>query len=93
MTKFVVKCYDIKWAVEPQDVADNLSDDATDEDFEKEIAFIKQDLPDEVKLTVEAEDEEELAEIASGELSEQTGWLHKGFKFDIISKEEIEEDY
>jgi hypothetical protein len=83
-----VKCYDINWAVEPQDVADNLPEDATDEDFEKEIAFIKQDLPDEVKLTVEAENEDELAEIVSDELSEQTGWLHEGFKFDIIGKEE-----
>lgn len=86
-----VKCYDIKWAVEPQDVADNLPEDATDEDFEKEIAFIKQDLPDEVKFTVEAENKDELAEIVSDELSEQIGWMHEGFKFDIINKEEIVE--
>ena len=91
MTLYTVECTNIKWAVEPQDVVDNLPDNATDEDFEKEIASVKQDLPDEVKLTVEAENEDELAEIVSDELSERTGWLHEGFKFNITNKEEIVE--
>ena len=91
MTKFTVKCYDINWAVEAEDVCDNLPKDATDEDIEKEIEFVKQDLPDEVTLMVEAEDENELDDcnLVSDELSEQTGWLHGGFEYEIISKEEV----
>lgn len=84
-----VKCFNIKWAVEAEDVCDNLPENATDEDIEKEIALVKQGLPDEVVLTlpIEWETEDEAEQIISDALSEETGWLHEGFDFDVVSKE------
>lgn len=89
MTKFTVECSKIKWAVEAEDVCDNLPENATDEDIEKEIEFVKQDLPDVVRFTLEAENEDELTDLVIDELSEQTGWLHAGCEYKIVSREEI----
>lgn len=84
--KVKVECTNIKWAVEAEDVCDNLPENATDEDIEKEIAFVKQDLPDVVVLTLDNDwankDEEE--EIISTALSNAIGWLHEGFEYKII---------
>lgn len=89
MTKFTVECSKIKWSVEADDVCYGLPNDATDEDIEKEIEFVKQDLPDVVRFTLEAENEDELADLVIDELSEQTGWLHEGCEWKIVSREEI----
>ena len=84
--KVKVECTNIKWAVEAEDVCDNLPENATDEDIEKEIAFVKQDLPDVVVLTLDDDwaDEDEEQDIIAAALSDATGWLHEGFEYKII---------
>ena len=84
--KVKVKCFNIKWSVEAEDVCYNLPKDATDEDIEKEIEFVKQDLPDEVVLTLDNDwaDKDEEEEFISAALSDATGWLHEGFDYEIV---------
>lgn len=86
--KVKVECTNIKWAVEAEDVCDNLPENATDEDIEKEIAFVKQDLPDVVVLTLDNDwaNKAEEEEIISTALSNAIGWLHEGFEYKIIKR-------
>ena len=84
--KVKVKCTNIKWVVEAEDLDPAFLRTASDEDIEKEIAFIKQDLPDEVTLTLDNDwaDKDEEKDIIAAALSDATGWLHEGFEYEII---------
>ena len=84
--KVKVECTNIKWSVEADDVCYNLPKDATDEDIEKEIAFVKQDLPDVVVLTLDNDwtNKREERDIIGAALSDAAGWLHEGFEYKII---------
>lgn len=80
-----VKCTNINWAVEDEDVIDGLPENVSDEEIVAEIERIKSKLPHEVTLKLEADSEADITEdYVSDELSEQTGWLHEGFDYEIV---------
>ena len=82
---YAVKCTNIRWNVTDEDVVPGLPPNASEDEIAKEIEYIKQDLPDEVTLKLEANSKEEITDdYVSDELSEQTGWLHEGFDYEIV---------
>lgn len=93
METYKVKLYDIDYCVEDEDVCSKFDNDVTiEEDSEEyyeaihnEIIKIKKELPKEVIVDVECE-EEDLETVACDMVSEKTGWLINGFKFNILQK-------
>ena len=82
---YTVKCTNIRWNVTDEDVIDGLPPNASEDEIAKEIEFVKQDLPDEVTLKLEAANKDEITDdYVSDELSEQTGWLNEGFDYEIV---------
>ncbi len=82
---YTVKCTNIRWNVTDEDVIYGLPPNASEDEIAKEIEFVKQDLPDEVTLKLEADSKEEITDdYVSDELSEQTGWLNEGFDYEIV---------
>ena len=84
--KVKVECTNIKWSVEAEDLDPAFLRTASDEDIEKEIAFVKQDLPDVVVLTLDNDwaNKREERDIIGAALSDAAGWLHEGFEYKII---------
>lgn len=82
---YTVKCTNIRYSVTDEDVICGLPPNASEDEIAKEIEFVKQDLPDEVTLKLEADSKEEItADYVADELSEQTGWLNEGFDYEIV---------
>jgi hypothetical protein len=91
MTKYQIKVTSVDYCVEDEDVIDYVSEDPTDEEIENKIAEIKATLPQELELEIECE-EEDLDDIIADTISEETGWLNNSFTYDVVSKEEVDED-
>ena len=90
MEKFYkVRCYDIDYCVEWEDVESNfdvpedLDDDDLDEWYELKVDEIKDSLPKRVVVEVECE-KEDLEDVVVDALSETTGWLINSFNYEII---------
>jgi hypothetical protein len=89
----MIYCYQIKttsidYCVEAEDLwfLDDV-EDLTDEDFDREIERIKNELPQEVELEITCEPEDLEDEIADA-IAEEIGWLVNNFGYDIISRKE-----
>ena len=92
-----LKCFDIDYCVEEEDVIDSVNVrpqyttswyDAIDEKIEE----IKADLPKEVIIIVEA-DEDDLEDVAVDELSDETGWLINSFDYTILDAYSTDDDF
>lgn len=92
MKKFKIRTTHIDYCVEEEDVCSKFDNDPTiEEDSEEyyqaihnEIARIKDELPQEIELTVECE-KRDLDETICDEITNRTGWLLYGFDYDIIN--------
>lgn len=89
---FKVKCYDIDYCIEEEDVCDEIADDASIEEDSEEyyeaihnkIKEIEDRLPKEVILDIDCEEDELDDDLIADELSDETGWLTNSFEYDII---------
>jgi len=81
-----IKAYDIDWCVEEEDLMDEISpeDFPNEELYYKEVmkrsAEIKNELPDEVVVEVDDEDEELIANA----ISDKVGWLMYSYEYKVI---------
>ena len=85
---FKVKCYDIDYCVEEEDVEElaeeNDIDIYDDEAMEQLIQDVKEDLPKEVILNIDCEEDELDDDLIVDELTDETGWLINSYSYDII---------
>ena len=85
---FKVKCYDIDYCVEEEDVEElaeeNDIDIYDDEAMEQLIESVKEDLPKEVILNIDCEEDELDDDLIVDELTDETGWLINSYSYDII---------
>ena len=82
-----VKTTYIDYCVEPEDL-DYLwpeCQDWEDEDFDRKIAEIKSELPQELELEIEC-DKEDLDDMVCDAISEETGWLINSFDYKILER-------
>ena len=85
---FKVKCYDIDYCVEAEDIEDLAEDYGIDIDddeaVERLIDDVKDRLPKEVILDIDCEEDELDDDLIVDELSDETGWLINSYSYDII---------
>lgn len=83
--EFTVRCYNIDYCIEFEDLEANGFDveNMTDEEIEAAKQKIRDTLPDELTLDVECT-EEDLEDVVVDALSEETGWLINSYQYDII---------
>jgi len=85
---FKVKCYDIDYCVEEEDVEDLIEDNDIDIDddeaIEQLIQDVKNELPKEVILNIDCDEDELDDDLIVDELSDETGWLINSYSYDII---------
>ena len=65
--------------------------DEAERKADEEIAKIRSELPQELRLIITCEPEDLEDEIADA-ISEETGWLNNSFTYDIVSETEVDED-
>jgi len=84
---FKVKCYDIDYCVEEEDIIDCFDpfEELSKEEIESKIKEVKESLPKEVILKIWCDDEDDLDDdLIVDELTDETGWLINGFQYEII---------
>ena len=85
---FKVKCYDIDYCVEEEDVEELAEDNDIDiydeEAMEQLIQDVKNELPKEVILNIDCEEDELDDDLIVDELTDETGWLINSYSYDII---------
>lgn len=86
--RFKVKCYDINYCVEEEDVDDLREEQGIDEDdydsIENLVQEVKESLPKEVILNIDCEEDELDDDLIVDELTDETGWLINSYSYDII---------
>ena len=92
-----LKCYNIDYCVEEEDVIDSVAvrpqyTTSWYDAIEEKIEEIKADLPKEVIIEIEC-DEEDLEDVAVDALSEETGWLINSFDYEILDGYSTEDDF
>ena len=92
-----LKCFDIDYCVEEEDVIDSVDvrpqyTTSWYDAIEEKIEEIKADLPKEVIIIVEA-DEDDLEDVAVEELSDKTGWLINSFDYTILDAYSTDDDF
>lgn len=89
MTQFKIKAFDIEYSITADDVwfLDNV-ENFTDEDFDREIERIKNELPQELELEITCEPEDLEDELVDT-ISEETGWLIEGCNYDVIERKKV----
>lgn len=89
MTQFKIKAFDIEYSITAEDVwfLDNV-ENFTDEDFDREIERIKNELPQELELEITCEPEDLEDELVDT-ISEETGWLIEGCSYDVIERKNV----
>ena len=78
---FKIKVTSVEYEVTAQDI-DYIDND---EDCEKEIARIKDSLPQTMEFEIECE-REDLDDLVANEISEKTGWLINGSIYEIMEE-------
>ena len=91
---YKVRAYNIDYCVEDEDVCSEFDNDASiEEDSEeyydaihKRIAQIKSELPQDMLIEVKCEegDTDELEELVTDTITNETGWLIVGYDYDIL---------
>jgi hypothetical protein len=83
---FKVKCYDIDYSVEEEDIIDCFDpfEELSDEEIENKIKEVKASLPKEVILNIDCEEDELDDDLIVDELTDETGWLINSYSYDII---------
>lgn len=89
MTQFKIKAFDIEYSITAEDVwfLDNV-ENFTDEDFDREIARIKNELPQDLELEITCEPEDLEDELVDT-IAEETGWLIEGCNYDVIERKNV----
>ena len=95
--KYKVRAYDIDYSVEDEDVCAEFDNDPeletdSEEYYEAVHNKVKQilnDLPREMVLTVECDEEEDLEEEITDTITESSGWLIIGYSYDVLQKEAL----
>ncbi len=92
---YKIKVTSVDYCVDWEDIelkpeAEELDDEDLEEWYEIQIDLVKQSLPQELDLEIEAEPED-LEDIIADAISEETGWLNNSFTYEIISKKEIKD--
>ena len=84
---FTVRCYNIDYCIELEDLESNGFDidNMTDEEIEAAKQKIRSTLPEELTLDVECT-EEDLEDVVVDVLSDETGWLINSYDYAIISE-------
>jgi hypothetical protein len=99
MKKYQIKVTSVDYYVTYEDIEFDPYDTAFEDDetiaenerkADQMIEDIKNSLPQELDLVIEAE-EEDLDDIIADTISEETGWLNNSFTYDIISEEELDD--
>ena len=83
---YKVKTTSIDYCIEPEDL-DYLwpeNQDWDDEDYDREIAKIKEKLPQELYFEIECESED-LEELICDAISDETDWLIYSFDYKVIN--------
>lgn len=85
---YTVRTISIDYCVEVEDLwfVDGV-EDFTNEDFDREIQRIKDELPQDLELEITCEPED-LDEMVGDAIAEEVGWLINGCEYEVISKEE-----
>jgi hypothetical protein len=85
---FKVKCYDIDYCFESEDIEDFTEDYGNDLDddeaMERLIDDVKDRLPKEVILNIDCEEDELDDDLIVDELTDETGWLINSYSYNII---------
>lgn len=92
---YKVRAYNIGYSVEEEDVCSEIDNDASIEEDSEEyynaihnlIAQIKDELPQDMlfDITCEKGDRDELEELLTDAISNETGWLIVGYDYDILN--------
>lgn len=88
-----VRVYNIDYCIEEEDVCSEIDEDASiEEDSEEyyeaihnQIKYLKETLPQDLILTITCE-KEDLEELVCDDVTDLTGWLLNGFKFEILER-------
>jgi len=70
----------ILYAIENED----LDYCETEQDFIEEQARIVSELPQELDLEIDCDCKEDLEDLICDEITETTGWLIRGFEYEIV---------
>ena len=92
MKKLTCKTKGISYCIEDEDIDSIMPENATEKDYEEKIFEIGRNLPQEMIITVEVEDDaerDEIDELVCDEITETTGWLINSFDYDIIAEASI----
>lgn len=89
-----IRTKNIDYCVEDEDVCETIDRDVTIEPdseeyydaIKKEIKRVKESLPQNLELEFYDYDPEDLTDLVSEAISEETGWLVNSFDFDVIVK-------
>lgn len=87
------RLFDIDYCIEPEDLELNEEDYALRSDYlrdcENEIDRILEDLPNEMFITIDEENftPDELDDVFSDHISDETGWLIKSYRYEKVGVE------
>lgn len=82
---YKIRVYDIDYCVEAQDL-DYLwpeNQDWDEEDYDKKIAQIKKELPQDLLFSITC-GKDEIEDNICDAIGNETGWLVNGFSYDIL---------
>lgn len=93
MIQFKIKAFDIEYSITAEDlfIPDGLTYEEEEVWIEKTIKQIRAELPKQLELEIECE-EEDLEDELVDAISEETGWLIEGCNYDVIERKNSSKD-